>query len=83
MTVHAPQPPPPQPYLVPVNLTEVAVKERTGLQVALRLQHQTESLGSNRDTADVKDTPLSEEGQQVGFRVDILLRYLLKPGEYY
>lgn len=29
MTVHAPQPPPPQPYLVPVNLTEVTVKEAT------------------------------------------------------
>lgn len=72
MTVQAPHPPPPQPYLVPVNLTEAASQggNQPTLQAALQ---------------DVlwlcKDTPLSEEGQQVGLRVGILLYHLLEPGK--
>lgn len=67
MTVHAPQPPPPQPYLVPVSLTEVRVKESLG-------GTSTGTSDSQKGfAADLKDTFLSEEGEQRGFRVSMVL----------
>ena len=81
MTVHAPQPPPPQPYLVPVNLTEDAVKELTSRALkpavgARQIQSIKQKHMCKGSEADVKDTLLSEEGQQHGFRVCMALCYL-------
>lgn len=78
MTVHAPQPPPPQPYLVPVNLTEVTVKEATRGLEALRPVGGAVTSRQKKRKRCLKDTLLPEEGQQRGFGVRVVLRHLFQ-----